>query len=63
MKNWISLILCLLAMWLAFSEFLRRDILISKSFALIFFLAALTLLAVSLTDLIKKAKTDVDVKK
>ena len=56
MKTWISLVLFVFAMWISFSEFLRRDILISKSFALLFFLAALYLFVISVIDLIKKSK-------
>ncbi|WP_342505951.1 hypothetical protein [Sporosarcina sp. FSL K6-2383] len=54
MKTWVSLVLSALAMWISFSEFLKRDILISKSFPLLFFLAALYLFVVSVIDIFQK---------
>ena len=54
MKTWVPLVLSVLAMWISFSEFLRRDILISKLFALLFFLTALYLFVVLVIDLLKK---------
>ena len=58
MRTWVPLVLSALAMWISFSEFLRRDILISKLFALLFFLAALYLFVVSVIDLFKKGKVN-----
>ena len=54
MRTWVPLVLSALAMWISYGEFLRRDILISKSFALLFFLAALYLFVVSVIDIFFK---------
>ena len=58
MRMSVLLVLSVLAMWISFSEFLRRDILISKSFTLLFFLAALYLFVVSVIDLFKKNRVN-----
>lgn len=54
MRTWVPLVLLLLAMWISFHEFIRRDDLISKSFALILFLIALYLVVISVIDLFKE---------
>ncbi|MEK4532130.1 hypothetical protein [Solibacillus sp. FSL K6-1554] len=54
MRTWVSLVLSALAMWISFGEFLRRDILISKSFALLFFLVALYIFVASVIGMFKK---------
>ncbi len=53
-KDAIALVLFALAMFISFSEFLRRDDLVSKLIALLLFIATLYLVVISIRDLFNK---------
>jgi len=53
-KNGVALVLFILAIWISLSEFLRREILISKLFALLFLIVALYLFLAIARDLFRK---------
>ncbi|WP_438318642.1 hypothetical protein [Sporosarcina sp. FA9] len=53
-KDGLALVLFVLAIWISLSEFLRREVLISKLFALLFLIVSLYLFFVTVRDLFKK---------
>lgn len=56
MKNWLVLILLVFAMWLSITEFLRRDIFLSKLFAFIFLLIGFSILIGTVIVVVQKNK-------
>jgi len=53
-KDALALVLFVLAMLISFSEFLRRDDLVSKLIALLLFIATLYLVVISIRDIFNK---------
>lgn len=53
-KHAAALVLSLLVIWISLSEFLRRDILGSKLFALLYLIVSLYMFVVIVKDLFKK---------
>ncbi|MBO0587983.1 hypothetical protein [Sporosarcina sp. E16_8] len=53
-KDALVMVISLLAIWISLSEFLNRDILVSKLFALLFLIVSLYLFVVTVKDLFRK---------